>query len=81
MDVSLVLQSLTDLISRSMLYPGMILLIVLVIRTIKLSDLRPERARIEKLLHDYNTKITKRLERAGIVAFGTTVLGLCAGGV
>ncbi|HIE32306.1 MAG TPA: MotA/TolQ/ExbB proton channel family protein [Methanosarcinales archaeon] len=180
MDISLVLQSLIYLISRLMLYPVMILLIILVVWTIfelggfvyegisrkrnlsrmeegtirarylmdenqaeahdllnrcnsnryvrefvqdilrfkKLPDPRLERARIEKLLHDYNTKITKRLEKAGIIArvgpmlglmgtlipmgpallglvngdmqtlannliiaFGTTVLGLCAGGV
>jgi len=180
MDVSLVLQSTIYLISRSMLYPVMILLIVLVVWTIfelggfvyegisrkrnlsrmeegtirarslldknraeahdllgrcnstryvrgfiqdiirfkQLPEPRLERARTEKLLQDYNTKITKRLERAGIIsrvgpmlglmgtlipmgpallglvngdmqalannliiAFGTTVLGLCAGGV
>lgn len=180
MDVSLVLQSLIYLISRSMLYPVMIILIVLIIWTIfelggfvyegisrkrdlsrmeegtirarslldenrveahdllrrcnstryvhgfiqdiirfeQLPEPRLERARIEKTLQDYNTKITKRLERAGIIArvgpmlglmgtlipmgpallglvngdiqalannliiaFGTTVLGICAGGV
>ena len=180
MDVSLVLQSLIYLISRSLLYPVMILLIVLFVWTLfelggfvyegvsrkrkpsrveesaiharslldenraeahtllmscnptryvrefihdihqfkPLLDIRLERVRIEKLLQNYNTKITKNLERAGIIArvgpmlglmgtlipmgpallglvngdmqalannliiaFGTTVLGICAGGV